>query len=82
MRLNEVTQGKLEAFEVALLEKAEAAKSASQYNRAVIEAAMESKVAEIDSKDVSLEKPWQIIAWSRDVLSHIDAAKRPPSQGE
>ena len=82
MKLYEVTQRKLEQYEAALIEKGEESRSAAFFNRVVIEAAVDAGIAEINSKTLPDQKPWQVAQWTREILAHVAAAKEPPSSGE
>ena len=82
MELLEVTQGKLEAYEEALLTQGEGVKSAAKFNRVVLEAARDAGIAAGLPDDLAALKPYQIPQWTEDIVKHIAAAKQPPTEGE
>jgi len=82
MKLTDVTQGKLERYEEALLEGGAEVKSVSRFNRVVLEAAQAAGVATELPADLGALQPWQVTEWTRLVLEHVAKAKQPPSEGE
>ena len=82
MKLLEVTQGKLETYEEALLTLGEGVQSAAKFNRVVLEAARDAGIATELPDDLAALKPYQIPRWTEAIVKHIAAAKQPPSEGE
>lgn len=78
MKLNEVTQGALEAYEGILLGEGSDRMSAARFNRIVILAALDAGFAEDTPADLMACKPYEIKEMTRDILAHIAAAKAPP----
>ena len=82
MKLHEVTQGKLEAYEEAILGAGDSVKSAARFNRLILEAARDAGIVSGLPDNLADLKPWQIPEWTEAIVDHITAAKRPPSEGE
>lgn len=82
MKLHEVTQRKLEAYEKQAFVDTDEVRSVAKFNRIIVEAAVAAGIAEIDSKNVMDEPPYKIIQWTQEILAHVKAAKEPPSTGE
>ena len=82
MRLNEVTQGRLERYEDEFLTLGQDVKSVARFNRIVLEAGKTSGIAAELPDDLSNLQPWQVSEWTHLLLEHIAKAKQPPTVGE
>lgn len=79
MHLNEITQRRLEAYQEALVELGEGAKSGASFNRIVVESAVRAGIAE-QVPDALLDMtPRAVIALTEKVIAHIKAATAPVS---
>jgi hypothetical protein len=81
MRLEPVTQRMLERYEEARYAEAQAAEeqhSVARFNRCILTAAHVAGIAVELPDDLADLLPWEIEAYSKDVIEHIAAAKAPP----
>lgn len=79
MRLNEVTQRRLEVYERGLAKRAEGEKSAAAFNRIIVDAAREAGIAEELPDDLLDLSPRAVTALTKQVLAHVNKAKEPLS---
>lgn len=79
MRLNEVTQRRLERYQESLTEKAKEVRAAAAYNRIVIESAVAAGIAEDAPDDLLDVSPRTVEALTERVLTHIRQAMEPLS---
>jgi len=77
MKLNEVTQRRLECYERELLKGGEGEKSPAAFNRIVIEAATATGIAEGAPEGLLEMSPREVKRLTSEVLRHIAAAKEP-----
>ena len=77
MKLNEVTQRRLECYETELLKGGEGIKAPAAFNRIVIEAATAAGIAEGAPENVGDMSPREVKRLSVQIVAHIAAAKEP-----
>ena len=77
MILNDVTQRRLEKYEALLLEKGEEVRSAAAFNRIIVEAALESGIADSVPEDLLDMAPRDVRALTVRVRDLITAAREP-----
>ena len=82
MKLHEVTQRMLEAYDARLVEVRQSdefdAMPVSRFNRVIIEAARDAGIADELPEELLDCAPGQIIALTQEIVAHIGAAKAPP----
>lgn len=82
MKLIEVTQRMLEAYDTRLVEVRQSdafdVMPVSRFNRIVIEAARDAGIATALPDDLLDCKPSEVVALTQEIVAHIDAAKAPP----
>lgn len=78
MKLKDVTQRALEAYEEHLIDERNEGLSVARFNRIVIEAAREAGFAEDLPDDLLACKPYEVAELTQEILSHVAAAKAPP----
>ncbi|MBD3354318.1 MAG: hypothetical protein GF364_22740 [Candidatus Lokiarchaeota archaeon] len=79
MKLNEVTQRRLECYQERLIELGENTRSAAAFNRIVIESAVDAGIAEATPDDLGNLSPRAVHEMTKRVLEHIKEAQAPLS---